>query len=79
MEHLVDDLRIVSAVVHRARGRLRRGAADGATGGERNDVRRGCRVAVDAVTRLEKQCERELGKTEEDAGSIDPVGDSAAT
>lgn len=79
VEHLVDDLRIVSAVVHRARGRLRRGAADGATTGERNDVRRGCREAADAVTRLEKQCERELGKIEEDAGSIDPVGDSAAT
>jgi ParB family chromosome partitioning protein len=79
VEHLVDDLRIVSAVAHRARGRLRRGAADGATVGERSDVRRGCREAADAVTRLEKQCERELGKVEEDAGSIDPGGDSAAT
>jgi ParB-like chromosome segregation protein Spo0J len=79
VEHLVDDLRIVSAVAHRARGRLHRGAADGATAGEQSDVRRGCREAADAVTRLEKQCERELGKAEGDAGSSDPVGDSAVT
>lgn len=76
VEHLVDDLRIVAAVAHRARGRLTRGAADGASAGERNDVRRGCREAAEATERLEKQCERELGKGEKDAGSIDAGGDS---
>jgi ParB-like chromosome segregation protein Spo0J len=58
-ERLLEDLRVVSAVVRRASGRLRRGALDGASERER-DLVRGARIDVRAeVTSLEQRLDQE--------------------
>ena len=59
VEHLLADVRIVSAVARRAHGRVSRGAADGVSDTEREDVRRACRDAEAEVTQLVRRCERE--------------------
>lgn len=74
---VLDDIGIVSAVAHRARGRISDGALDGATGAEKSAVRHACREATDAALRLAKRAERELGEEKHDAGSNDSVSDSA--
>jgi ParB family chromosome partitioning protein len=80
VEHLLDDLRIVGAVARRARARVRRGALDDASAGERQRVPEGCSEAHGEVSRLKQHCERELGtKESNDARSIDTVGDSQTT
>jgi len=61
IEHLLDDVGIVNAVASRARGRLARGAIDGATEDERAQVRRACDEAHARVDELKRRCERELG------------------
>jgi ParB family chromosome partitioning protein len=61
VEHLLDDLGVVSAVASRARGRLARGAIDGASEDERARVRRACGEAQAGVSDLQRRCERELG------------------
>jgi len=61
VEHLLDDLGVVSAVASRARGRLARGATDGATEDERARVRCACSEAYAGVSDLQRHCERELG------------------
>jgi hypothetical protein len=61
VEHLLDDLAIVGAMAGRARGRLVRGAIDGATEDERERVRRACGEATAGVGDLQRRCERELG------------------
>lgn len=76
VEHVVDDLRIVAAVAHRARGRLVGGAADAATENERGQVRQSVGEASDAVRRLELTCRRELREDKNDAGSSDPIDHS---
>jgi ParB-like chromosome segregation protein Spo0J len=61
VEHLLDDLAIVGAMASRARGRLVRGAIDGATEDERERVRRACGEATAGVGDLQRRCEKELG------------------
>jgi ParB-like chromosome segregation protein Spo0J len=61
VEHLLDDLGMVGAVARRARGRLARGAVDGATPEERAQVGRASTEAVASVEDLKRRCERELG------------------
>jgi hypothetical protein len=61
VEHVLDDLGIVGAVARRARGRLARGAIDGATEDERERVRRASAEAWCCVEELKRRCERELG------------------
>jgi hypothetical protein len=61
VEHLLDELGIVSAVTSRARGRLARGAIDGASEDERARVRRASSEAHTGVSDLHRRCERELG------------------
>jgi ParB family chromosome partitioning protein len=61
VEHLLDDLGVVSAVASRARGRVARGAIDGASEDERARVRRACGEAHAGVSDLQRRCERELG------------------
>lgn len=87
VEHLLDDLRIVSAVARRALVRVHRGALDDADTGERGRVRDGCAEAHAGVTHLQRHCERELDtettdttrKTEvRNARSGDADGDPAA-
>jgi ParB/RepB/Spo0J family partition protein len=78
VETMVEDLRIVAAVAHRARGRLVRGAADGATPEERGRVHQGVGEAGDAIRRLEAACKRELTVEKNDVGSSDASDDSAA-
>jgi ParB family transcriptional regulator, chromosome partitioning protein len=77
VEHVVEDLRIVAAVAHRARGRLVRGAVDGATPEERDRVQQGVGEAGDAVRRLEAACRRELRAEKSDVGSSDASNDPA--
>lgn len=59
VEHLLEDLRIVGAVTHRARGRVRRGALDDANEAEREHVSRACLEALSEMESLERACERE--------------------
>jgi hypothetical protein len=61
VEHLLDDLSVVGAVASRARGRLARGAVDGASAEERARVRRACDEAHAGVGELQRRCEKELG------------------
>jgi len=61
VEHLLGDLGIVGAVAWRARGRLVRGAVDGATEEERERVRRASAEACAGVEELKRRCDRELG------------------
>lgn len=67
LEQVLDDVRIVAAVAHRARGRLGRGATDGASAEERGRLRRGLGEASDAMQRLERQAQRELSEDDENA------------
>lgn len=76
VEHVLEDLRIVSAVARRARTRLGRGALDDANATERVRVRDGCNDAYAEVNRLKQRCERELQIQVEHAGSDDTVGNS---
>ena len=59
VEHLLEDLRIVASVTHRARGRVRRGALDDANDAEREQVSRSCLEALSEIESLERVCERE--------------------
>lgn len=61
VEHLLDDLGIVGAVARRATGRLQRGAIDGATGEQREQVRRASTEAAASAEELKSRCEREMG------------------
>ena len=61
VEHLLDDLGIVGAVARRARGRLVRGATDGATAEQRAQVSRASAEAVACVEDMKRRCDRELG------------------
>jgi ParB/RepB/Spo0J family partition protein len=61
VEHLLDDLGIVGAVARRARGRLVRGAIDGAMAEQRAQVSRASAEAVACVEDLKRRCDRELG------------------
>jgi ParB family chromosome partitioning protein len=61
VEHLIDDLRVVGAVANRARGRLVRGAVDGASEDERQRVVRACGEAHAGVCDLQRRCNREVG------------------
>lgn len=61
VEHLVDDLALLGAVAARARGLLVRGAIDGASEGEREQVRRRFSEAHASMSDLQRRCERELG------------------
>jgi len=79
VEHVLEDLRIVSAVARRARTRIGRGALDDANPKERLRVREGTSEACDATSRLKQRCDLELDKplTEKPhAGSDDTLGDS---
>jgi hypothetical protein len=71
LEQVLEDVRIVAAVAHRARGRLGRGATDGASAEDRGRFRQGLGEASDAMQRLERQAQRELSEEEEkkNAGS----------
>jgi ParB-like chromosome segregation protein Spo0J len=60
VEHLLDDLGIVGAVVRRARGRLVRGAIDGATEPQRAQVGRASAEAAACMEALKRQCDQEL-------------------
>jgi ParB/RepB/Spo0J family partition protein len=59
VEHLLDDLRIVAAVAHRARGRVYRGALDGAHDRERERVGRASAEARTEVEDLDGRCQAE--------------------
>lgn len=61
VEHLLDDLGIVGAVARRARGRLVRGAIDGATEQQRAQVSRASGEVAACVEDLKRRCDRELG------------------
>jgi ParB/RepB/Spo0J family partition protein len=61
IEHLLNDLGILSAVASRARVRLSRGAIDGASEQERERVRRACGEAFASACDLKRRWERELG------------------
>jgi ParB family chromosome partitioning protein len=61
VEHLLDDLGIVGAVARRARGRLVRGAIDGASNEQRMLVGRASAEAAACVEDLKRRCDRELG------------------
>jgi ParB family transcriptional regulator, chromosome partitioning protein len=83
VEHLLDDLRIVSAVARRALVRMRRGALDDADASERRKVQDGCAEAQTEVGHAVRHCERELGdppdarkETSHDR-SVDASSDSA--
>jgi ParB-like chromosome segregation protein Spo0J len=70
LEQVLEDVRIVAAVAHRARGRLGRGATDGASAEDRGRFRQGLGEASDAMQRLERQAQRELSEEEKkNAGS----------
>lgn len=61
VEDLLNDLGVVAAVASRARGRLARGATDGASEDERERVRRACGEAYAGCCDLKRRCDRELG------------------
>lgn len=61
LELVREDLRIVGAVARRARGRLRKGAAEGAEGEERAEVVRATADALAEVESLKRCCDKELG------------------
>ncbi len=61
VEELLNDLGVVGAVASRARGRLARGAIDGASEDERERVRRACGEAYARCCDLKRRSERELG------------------
>lgn len=58
--HLLDDLRILSAVARRAAGRLRRGALDDAHDDERERIRIACTEARSELATLGTRCDQEL-------------------
>jgi ParB family transcriptional regulator, chromosome partitioning protein len=60
--HLLDDLRILSAVARRAAGRLRRGALDDAHDEERERIRIACTEARSELTTLGTRCDQELDR-----------------
>jgi len=68
VEHLLDDLGIVSAVARRALVRMKRGALDDAEPTERRRVGDGCAEAHAEVEHLRRHCDRELGGTGPNAG-----------
>ena len=59
-EHLLDDLAILGAVASRARGRIVRGAIDGASEDERERVRRACVEAHVGAEDLQRRCDQEM-------------------
>jgi ParB/RepB/Spo0J family partition protein len=59
VEHLLEDLRVVSAVTRRARARIGRGAIDGAAPDEREHVKSSCAEARAEIELLAKRCEQE--------------------
>jgi ParB family transcriptional regulator, chromosome partitioning protein len=61
VEHLLSDLGLVAAVASRARGRLVRGAVDGATEDECERVHRACGEAYARAEDLRRRGDRELG------------------
>jgi ParB family transcriptional regulator, chromosome partitioning protein len=61
LELLLEDLRIVGAVARRARGRIQKGATDGAEANERAEVTRGCADAWGEVESLKRRCDKEVG------------------
>jgi len=61
VEHLLDDLRIVASVTYRARGRVRRGALDDASAGERAEVRSACGQARAEIELLQQRAHKDLG------------------
>jgi len=60
--HLMDDLRVVSAVARRAAGRVQRGVLDDANEPERERIRNALEEARADMKLLGARCDRELGR-----------------
>jgi len=60
IELLREDLRIVGAVARRARGRIKKGAVDGADGDERAEIVRAAADAAAEVESLKRCCDKEV-------------------
>jgi hypothetical protein len=71
VEKLLDDLRVVAAIVRRAHTRLVRGAVDGAGDETREAVRQACGTAHGEIERFKRRCDREITHV----GSDNAVGD----
>ena len=58
---MLADLSVVSAVTRRAQHRMRRGALDGATSEERQQVMVACGEVRAEIDVLSRRCDKELG------------------